>query len=284
MRSLPLSSSGFDTGREAEAVLVAELAGGRTILRRQHVGYPLHVTRAFYLDRPRSDIATLYLQSASGGLYAGDRLKLDLVVGAQASLNVTTQAATVVHHGRATGSVQQQAIIVGEGGFCAFICDPYVLFPLADLLIKTIANVAPSGVLILADGFAVHDPHRRGEPFTRFATDTRIMRPDGTRLLSDIGRISGAEISGQLGPLGGMKAAATIVVIAPREKRVDTATIEAAADACGCLAGATAAPNDAGIAMRILAQDGGTLTRGIDAAFHAAARAALGSDLARRRK
>lgn len=284
MRSLPLSSSGFDTGREAEAVLVAELAGGRTILRRQHVGYPLHVTRAFYLDRPRSDIATLYLQSASGGLYAGDRLKLDLTVGAHASFNVTTQASTVVHHGRGNGSVQHQAIKVGDGGFCAFICDPYVLFPHADLLLRTIAEVAPTGVLIMADGFAVHDPHQSGEPFTRFAANTKIMRPDGAKLLSDIGQVSGAEIAGQLGPLGGLKAAATVFVIAPHDRRVDIATIEAAADACGCLAGASAAPNDAGVAMRILAKDGGTLARGIEAAFHAASRAALGIDLVRRRK
>ena len=49
-------------------------------------------------------------------------------------------------------------------------------------------------------------------------------------------------------------------------------------------AGASAAPNDAGVAMRILAKDGGTLARGIEAAFHAASRAALGIDLVRRRK
>ena len=33
MQSLPLSCSGFDAGRAAEALLVAELAGGRTVLR-----------------------------------------------------------------------------------------------------------------------------------------------------------------------------------------------------------------------------------------------------------
>jgi urease accessory protein len=94
MQSLPLSCSGFDPGREAQALLVAEFAGGRTMLRRQHVGYPLHVTRPFYLDRPRPDLATLYLQSASGGLYAGDRLTLDLVAGDNTALNLTTQAST----------------------------------------------------------------------------------------------------------------------------------------------------------------------------------------------
>jgi urease accessory protein len=36
--------------------------------------------------------------------------------------------------------------------------------------------------------------------------------------------------------------------------------------------------------MRLLAPDGGTLTRGIEAAFHVAAEAAFGFDLARRRK
>ena len=91
MQSLPQSSSGHETGRQAEVLLVAELAGGRTVLRRQHVGYPFHITRAFQLDRLRPDLATLYLQSASGGLYAADRLKLDLVVGAGAALNLTTQ-------------------------------------------------------------------------------------------------------------------------------------------------------------------------------------------------
>src|SRR5260370_34923387 len=95
MQSLPPSSFGLEARCEAEALLVAELAGGKTVLRRQHVGYPLHVTRAFQLDRMRPDLTTLYLQSASCGLYAGDQLKLDLVVGAGAALNRTTQASAV---------------------------------------------------------------------------------------------------------------------------------------------------------------------------------------------
>ena len=70
MQSLPLSCSGFDTGREAEALLVAEHAGGRTILRRQYVGYPLHVTRAFYLDRPRSDLASGHAGSTSPSIWS----------------------------------------------------------------------------------------------------------------------------------------------------------------------------------------------------------------------
>jgi urease accessory protein len=284
MQFLPLSCSGFDPGREAEALLVAELAGGRTILRRQHVGYPLHVTRAFYLDRSRPDLATLYLQSASGGLYAGDRLKLDLAVEANASLHLTTQASTVVHHGREAGSLQQQSIKVKPGAFCALISDPYVLFPGANLSLKTNAEVAEDGVLIVADGFAVHDPKQRGDVFQRFATETRILRPDGSRLVLDAGAISGDELAAQFGALGGLAAVATMLVIAPAGRCPEPARLEAAADRSNCVAGASAAPNHAGVAMRLLASDGGTLARGIEAAFHVAAEAAFGFGLARRRK
>jgi urease accessory protein len=284
MQFLPQSFSGCEAGRRAEVLLVAELAGGRTVLRRQHAGYPFHITRAFQLDRMRPDLATLYLQSASGGLYAADRLALDLVVGAGAALHLTTQASTVVHDGRADGSVMRQSVTVKDNAFCAVVSDPYVLFPSADLHIATTATVAAGAILILADGFAVHDPHRSGGTFARFSTDTRIMRPDGDLLISDRGSVRGDEIVANCGALGGMTAAGSVLMIAPPDQRAEIADVEAAADACGCLAGATTAPNGAGIAMRLLAPDGGTLIRGIEAAFHIAARAALGVDLAPRRK
>jgi urease accessory protein len=284
MQFLPLSFSRFEAGRQAGVLLVAELAGGRTVLRRQHVGYPFHITRAFQLDRMRPDLATLYLQSASGGLYAADRLALDLVVGAGAALNLTTQASTVVHDGRTDGSEMRQSVMAKDNAFCAIISDPYVLFPGADLHIATTATVAAGSTLILADGFAAHDPHRRGGTFARFSTDTCIMGPDGRLLVSDRGSVSGDELAAGCGALGGMAAAGSVLMIAPPDQLADIARIEAAADACGCLAGVTAAPNGAGLAMRLLAPDGGTLIRGIEAAFHIAARAALGVDLAPRRK
>src|SRR3981081_3379552 len=178
MQFSPLSCSGLDAGREAKALLVAELAGGRTVLRRQHVGYPFHVTRAFQLDRMRPDLATLYLQSASGGLYAAGRLALDLVVGPDAALNLTTQASTVVHDARGQGSAMCQSVTVKDNAFCAIISDPYVLFPGADLYIETTATVATGATLIMAEGFAAHDPHGRGGTFTRLSTHTRIMAPE----------------------------------------------------------------------------------------------------------
>jgi urease accessory protein len=284
MLSLPQSCSGPDIGREAEVWLVAELAGGRTILRRQHVGYPFHITRAFQLDRMRPDLATLYLQSTAGGLYAADRLALDVTVGIGAALNLTTPASTVVHDGGEEGSLMRHSVRVRDRAFCAIISDPYILFPGANLHIETIATVAVDGVLIIAEGFAVHDPHRRGGTFARFSAETCIMRPDGQRLVVDRGSICGNELSGNGDALGSMSAACSVLMIARPDRLAEIEEIEAAADRCGCLGGVTAAPNGAGLAMRLLAPDGGTLVRGIEAAFHVASRAALGVELAPRRK
>jgi urease accessory protein len=284
MLFLPQSCSEAEGGREAEVLLVAELAGGRTILRRQYVGYPFHITRPFQLDRMRPDLATLYLQSTSGGLYAADRLALEVTVGVGAALHLTTQSSTVVHDGRAQGSLMRHSVEVRDRAFCAITSDPYILFPGANLHIATSATVAADAILILAEGFATHDPHRRGGTFARFSAETVVTRPDGREVVVDRGSLGGDDLSGNCDALGGMSAACSVLVVAPPDRLADIVEIEAAVDQCGCLAGVTAAPNHAGLAMRLLAPDGGALVRGIEAVFHIASRAALGVELVPRRK
>ena len=65
-------------GRRVQASLVFARGGGTTVLSRQVVPYPFHITRAFRMHPESPDLATLYLQSASGGLYAADHLTLDI--------------------------------------------------------------------------------------------------------------------------------------------------------------------------------------------------------------
>jgi len=254
------------------------------VIRSQRVGYPLHVTRGFYLDSGRVDLLTLYLQSASGGLYAGDRLQFDISVAEGAALCVTTQASTVVHNGKGVGSLQRQIIDVGAGALCALVCDPYVLFPGAQLAIKTIASVAVDGVLIFIDGMTCHDPAQQGGLFASYESSLQVFRPDGRLLLSDLGELPGGSMAEAGGPLGGYVASATVTLIGPSLRLPDPRALEQAVIDAGCLAGASAAPNEAGVVMRILAHNGGELMRGLEVAFLVAGGAAAGTALARRRK
>ncbi len=112
------------------------------------------------MERP-PDLLTLYLQSASGGLYAGDRIHLNVAVRSGASLSLTSQSSTIVHHEREEGAVMHQILDVGIGAFFSFVSDPYILFPGANLAVKTIASVADDAALLLIDGFTVHDPARK---------------------------------------------------------------------------------------------------------------------------
>jgi urease accessory protein len=284
MQLLPQSFSVPHPGRETWSRLEADFAGGRTVIRRQHMDYPLHITRGFYMDRAVPDLLTLYLQSASGGLYAGDRLHLNIAVRSGASLSLTSQSSTVVHHGREDGSIMHQMLDVGIGAFCSFVNDPYILFPGAHLAVKTIASVADDAVLLLIDGFTVHDPVGEGRSFSRFETTLRVVRPDGKLLVVDNGCLAGKELRPAGGALGGRKAAATLTLIAPPERLPSISVLERTVAAQGCLAGASRAPNGAGLVMRILGEDAGSLVRGMEAAFHVAGAAAKGLELARRRR
>lgn len=285
-RAIAPYASGEDAvGRRARARLRFAHAGGRSVLTGQFVPYPLHITRPFHLDRERPDLATLYLQSASGGLYRGDDIHIAIDVEPRAAMHVTTQAATLVHDTEDRPARQALAVTVDAGGFAALTMDPMILLPNAELVASTEAAVHREGSLVLTDGFAFHDPLDAGRMFRRIVLQTRLTRPDGTLLLLDRGTIEAADIVRAQGALGSCRAAGTMLVVArmpPDEELV--ACMEDVAGAAGCMAGITALPNAAGLAARVLAPDAGRLSRGLDALFTVAAERLLGFTPARRRK
>ena len=54
-------------------------AEGRSFLGRQFASYPFHVCRVQYLDAEQPHMASLYLQSSAGGLFAGHYQKGQVV-------------------------------------------------------------------------------------------------------------------------------------------------------------------------------------------------------------
>ena len=142
-----------------EASLHFGRGGVRTVLTRQRVPYPFHVTRSFYLDQARPDLATLYLQSAAGGLYRGDRVALSITAGPNSAAHVTTQAATIVHRTHRFPVEQSTRLEVGEHAFLA--ADPRSFGALSRRRATEI-TLAASGCAILTDGISHHDPEGLG--------------------------------------------------------------------------------------------------------------------------
>lgn len=258
--------------------------GGRTVLVRQRVPYPFHATRTFYLDRARPEIATLYLQSASGGLYRGDNLDLSIVVDAHAAAHVTTQACTIVHRTYRHGVTQRIHIEIGDHAFVAMTPDPLVLFPGAEIACATDITLTPTASAILTDGMAHHDPAGQGGPFDRYSATVIVRRADGAVLLTDRGSLAGERMLGPASPLGPFRAAGTVLVLGQGSERCDPDLLETRLAACGCVAGISKLPNKAGVGGRILAANGGALARGLETAFAVAFESLVGVPPARRRK
>lgn len=259
------------------------MAGGRTVLRDQYVPYPFHITRPFHANPDRPDLATLYLQSASGGVYAGDDLSLTLAVGQGAAAHVTTQSATIVHECRDRPARLATTAVVEAGGFLALLPDPLVLFPGAEVAASLDVTLHAGARAILADAAAPFDPRGEGRRFRRFHGAIAVRDASGALLLSDRGGIDGAALTGA-GVLGSWRAWGVLLVLGPAELLPDPAAMEAAADAAGCYAGASVAPGGLGLAVRVLGPDGGTLGRCLAGLAAEAARALVGCALVARGK
>jgi len=282
-RSTEAVRTGHASG-QVEAALHFHRGGGRTMLAHQHVPYPFHTTRPFYLDHERPDIATLYLQSASGGLYRGDDVALSIVAGPHAAVHVTTQASTIVHKTHKRAVAQTTRVEIGENSFVAMTPDPLVLFPGAEICCMTRVTLAATGRAILTDGFTHHDPERARRPFERYSSAVIVRNEAGRVLLSDRGSLAGELMLGPTSPLGPFGAVGTLLVLGHGSERCDADILEGRLTALGCMAGISKLPNGAGIGGRILAANGGALTRGLEAAFAIAFEALIGVPPARRRK
>ena len=270
-------------GRRIEAKLRFAVGGGRTVLTAQRMPYPFHVTRVFHLDVARPDLATLYLQSASGGIYRGDRLALAIEVGTGAAVHLTTQSATIVHDTRESPAEQVTRIVTARGAVALLTPEPLVLFPGADVTSRTEIMVSAGATVIATDGFAWHDPAGEGRPLAR-CTSATVVRSEAGVLLADRGSVAGTELAGKASPLGPYRAAGTLLVLGRGADRLDPAALELHVSTTGCFAGLGRAPNNAGWAGRVLAFDGGTLRRGLVAAFAIAVESVLGFVPAPRRK
>lgn len=267
---------------ESRAELVFRAAPeGRSYLARQFVPYPFHITRPFYLDEAPAGLATVYLQSAAGGAYRGDRLSIALSAGEGAQAQVTTQASTIVHAGRGGLAALTQEVAVAPGGHLEYLPDPLILMAEADCESRTEVALAEEAVLLLSDSFLTHDHLKQGRLPKRFVSELRVRRGGATLLLD---RFCLGEAAGSFAALGEHACHAAFLAVAPQGAALAAALRSRLAGLADLYGGVSLLPGGQGAWVRLLARDGVALSRALVALWQAARLHLTGVAPPRRRK
>jgi urease accessory protein len=239
----------------------------RTYIHKQFVTYPFHVCRAYYKPKDPPGMATLCLQSTSGGIFESDRTGVAITLEENSQAHVTTAAATVVHRMEKDIAQQKVSIAAGPGAFCEYAPGALILFPKANLVSSIDVIVDPSATVIFSDSFMTHNPHNNGETFTSLHTDVCVRDVAGEVLVRDRAHLTGPTFASDTpGITGKYKAQATLMVINQKIAADSLVSMLRAGllDLEDVYCGVSTLPSDAGVWIRMLAVDGASLKQGLD--------------------
>jgi urease accessory protein len=244
----------------------------RTFLRRQYAEYPFHVCRAQYHDVEQPGLATLYLQSCSGGLYEDDSVLLRIVAGESAECHVSTQSATVVHSMPAGRALQKVELVCRASSYLEYLPDPQILFPHSRC--RSEINVAVEGdaVAVVSDSFLAHTPPDAAGSFARYSSAIVVSGGSAGPLAIDRIEIDGESFEDRCpGTSGRFTAQGTLVVAsrAPLPRAVTDGLMAIRTDSGEAAIGVSQLPKSAGLLVRMLAADGAALRGAMHVAWSA---------------
>lgn len=248
---------------------LAPVAGATRVVR-QFQRMPLYHFRPLYVDPGWPGMAFVYVLQAGEGIVQGDRYRLDFDCAPGAAVHVTTQAATKIYRMADDFACQMVNVTAGEDAFVEYLPDPVIPFRESRFYQRLHLTLAPGASAILGE---VLLPGRvaRGEAhaYSLYYTDLEARTPDGTLLFAD--RLKLAPDSapprspGRLGPYDVLGALHVVTRRLPAGALADRlhSRLDAQADV---LAGVSALPGDAGVAVRVL----GHSSIAVGAAMHSA--------------
>jgi urease accessory protein len=240
-----------------------------THLSRRLARYPFVLTGAFRVDEQPADMVTTILQSASGAILGVDRLLQNILVGTGASGHVTGQAALAVHRMDEEITAEDHITIAVEaGGFLEYLPAPRVLFPGSALSQSMAIDIAEDGTAVIGDSFIVYDPEHRGATFRHYKGALVIRRPGGHVLAVD--HFDLRRLPSGYGKSFRVIAYGTLLILikdTPEGFAALGRSIETAAQGSGRIAAASLLPRQAGLSIRIAAEDGQGLREAMTAAW-----------------
>jgi urease accessory protein len=142
------------------AIQCAAGADGRTVLQREEVSAPFHLSKPYWTD----EVLMVQAVNATAGVFAGDRLRLDIDVQTGARVLLTSPSAARIHTMPEGRAEQRQHFRVAGGGWLEIW--PELFIPQAGCRYRqeTQVDVEPGGALFFVETLA---PGRvaRGEVF-----------------------------------------------------------------------------------------------------------------------
>ncbi|MBI6629956.1 urease accessory protein UreD [Pontibaca salina] len=209
-------------------------------------------------DGPSQDMATVYIQSSSGGLYTEDELITEVTARPKTLVHLTTQASTIVHGASRGPSCQSTDLKVEEGAFLEFTPEPVILFPNAQLKSKLRLEIAESASAIIFDSFLAHDYAGGSDVFEMYENDLSAFRPNGVPMIIDRVKFSGKDFAtGLTGKMSAYACHGNFFAIAPEadiEKLINDCR-RGLEDTRDSLVGVSVLPDGRGISARILSRN-----------------------------
>lgn len=234
--------------KSSSEIAFARSVDGVTYIEAKHVQYPHHITRCFHIPGDPPGMASLYLQSVSGGLCEGDEFSLSVTVGADASAHLTTTSATIVHEARKCGdAVQSIRFGTGRGAFVEFLPEPNILMAGSRLVSEVTVQLGEGVKGIIGDAFLIHDPSGLGRRFDRALMRLDVLDQAGTLICRENLYMEGTDDR-----LFESWPCHAMILLAGFEADGELVRMlrQAANDVAGVYGGVSTLPNKAGLALR----------------------------------
>ncbi|MFA0928445.1 urease accessory protein UreD [Pseudomonas syringae pv. tagetis] len=251
-------------------IAFSKAPSGASYVSRQEVGYPFHLGRTLTLPQDPPGMAAIYLQSCSGGLFAGEALHLDLHAGPGTQVHVSTGAATVAHSMLEQSARQTVTLVAEPGALLEYLPMATILFPQTRLHSQVNVTLHPGARVMLCDAFCLHTPPGSEGLPDFYRADLQIHCPDGKLLAGDRLAMIGADLQRRLpGVSGQLQALATFMLVGqglPLEG-LQQALRAALAEVPESYPGVSALPNDCGLSVRIMTADAVALRNALHQAW-----------------
>jgi urease accessory protein len=158
-------------GRDGFVRLAFERRAGATVMAQCRFATPLHVPEPLRLAQDGT--VAVMLLNPTGGLAGGDRLAVEMELGAGTHVCVTTPSATRVYRTLGPAAEQRTRIQVGEGATLEYVPDHVIPHPGARLEQTLAVELAPGARAILWDAWAM-GRLARGERWAFLSLASRI--------------------------------------------------------------------------------------------------------------